>query len=73
MEDEGPLRAPAALTHPPPPPAPEGANAHNALRLPPLCSQSVVSAPTPSTLMSSLGNLDTFIHTLNQELHHSPK
>jgi hypothetical protein len=56
-----------------PPSALEDANVDDALRLPPLCSQSVISAPTPRTAMSSLENLDTFIHTLRQELHHSSK
>jgi hypothetical protein len=78
MEDEGPLRVPAPLTHPPhppppPAPAPEGANVHNALNYPLMASQSVIYTPTTSTPMSSLGNLDIFLHTLKQELHHSSK
>ena len=69
MEDGRLLRSPAALTDPPnspPPSAPEGP-------YPLVTSHSVTYTPTPSTPMSSLGNLDTLIHTLNQELHHSPK
>jgi hypothetical protein len=56
-----------------PPSAPEEVNVNNALHFPPLGSQSVAAIPTPSTPISSLRNLDNFIHTLNQELHHSPK
>ena len=77
MEDGRLPRNPAALTDPPPnsppPSAPEGPNVENALHCPLVTSQSVTHTPTPSTPMSSLGNLNTFIHTLNQELHHSPK
>ena len=76
MEDGRLPQVPAALTDPPnspPPSAPEGPNVDNAPRYPLLAFQSVIDTPTPSTPMSSLGNLDTFIHTLKQELHHSSK
>lgn len=56
-----------------PPSALEMANVDDTLRLPPLSSESIISAPTLRTAISSLDNLDTLIHTLNQELHHSPK
>lgn len=56
-----------------PPSALEMANVDDTLRLPPLGSESVISAPTPRTAMSSLDNLDKLIHALNQELQHSPK
>jgi len=56
-----------------PPSALEEANADDALRLPPLSPQSIISAPAPRTGMGCLDNIDTFIHTLYQELHHSPR
>jgi len=55
------------------PSAPEGTNIDNGPFFRPLGPQSVTSAPTPSTAMSALGNLDTFIQSLTQELLHSPK
>jgi hypothetical protein len=56
-----------------PPLAPEEANVNNALHLQPLGSESVTSTPIASTAMGSLGNLDTFLQSLTQGLHHSPK
>jgi len=56
-----------------PPSALEGANVDDALRLPSLSPQSIISAPTPRTAMSRQDTIDTFIHTLYQELPRSPK
>ena len=56
-----------------PPPALEEPNIMGGLRLPPLSSRPVISAPTPNTAKGFLDNLDRFIRTLNQELDHSPR
>ena len=77
MEDGRLPQGPAALTDPPnspPPSAREGPSVDNAAHYPLLAFQAVTyHTPTPSTPMSSLGNLDAFIHTLKQELYQSSK
>jgi len=56
-----------------PPSRPEGASTDNVLYLQHLDPQSITSTPTPSTAMSALADLDTFVHVLTQELLQCPK